>query len=213
MCVHVNHFAHFDLRGHNPMATERIEAYFENSKQLILAKNWQKVLPELRKLASYLLKHQNETVPDGAKGKLLQTIEGYYRFYLQSEANSAAQAQDAVVALLGTYLQLPEGKLLSATIKKKVLVWYQGLSATPQEISQSAVHISTNSTWLIQTIDEKGTLTLLSASDDQLWKEDFTPSNPKEFADQISALLAEDVDVIMELNESNNSIISISAQS
>jgi hypothetical protein len=195
------------------MATERIEAYFENSKQLILAKNWQKALPELRKLATYLLKHQNETVPDGAKGKLLQTIEGYYRFYLQSESNSVAQALDAVVALLGTYLQLPEGKLLSATIKKKVLVWYQGLSATPQESSQSAKLVSTNSTWLVQTINEKGALTLLSASDDQLWKEDFSPSNPQEFAEQISALLAEDFDVLMELNESNNAIISISAQS
>lgn len=195
------------------MATERIESYFETSKQLIAAKNWPKILAELKKLATYILKHQNETVPDGTKSKLLQTIEGYYRFYLSSGVNSTAQ--EAVVALLGTYLQLPEGKLLSATIKKKVLVWYQDLSAAMDDSSASnaAPFAVPNSKWLIQTIDEKGSLTLLSATNDQLWKEDYTPVNVKDFADQISVLLDGNADITLELNEVTNTIVSLNSVS
>lgn len=193
------------------MAAERVELYFETSKQLIAAKNWPKILAEVRKLATYILKHQNETVPDGAKTKLLQTIEGYYRFYLSSGEN--ATAQEAIVALLGTYLQLPEGKLLSATIKKKVLVWYQDLSAAMDDSapSSSAAPVVVNTKWLIQTIDEKGSLTLLSATNDQHWKEDYTPANVKDFADQINALLDEEADVIIELSEATNTIVSLNS--
>lgn len=194
------------------MATERIEAYFETSKQLIAGKNWQKIVPELKKLATYLLKHQNETVPDGTKGKLLQAIEGYYRYLLLCDTNPVAQ--EAVVALLGTYLQLPEGKLLSATIKKKVLVWYQDLSAAMDEApTSSAAPVASNTTWLVQSIDAKGVLTLLSATDDELWKEDYKATNAKAFHTQISALLDEGVDVSLELNEATNTIVSVNSQS
>lgn len=183
--------------------------YFETSKQLITAKNWPKILAEVKKLATYILKHQNETVPDGTKTKLLQTIEGYYRFHLASGPNSTAQ--EAVVALLGTYLQLPEGKLLSATIKKKVLVWYQDLSAAMDDVatSNSATPAASNTTWLVQTIDEKGSLTLLSAVNDQVWKEDYIPVNVKDFTEHINALLDEEVDVCIELNETTNTIVSV----
>lgn len=195
------------------MATERIEAYFETSKQLIGGKNWQKIVPELKKLATYLLKHQNETVPDGTKGKLLQTIEGYYRYLLLCGSNAAAQ--EAVVALLGTYLQLPEGKLLSATIKKKVLVWYQDLSAAmDDEVPAASTSPSaTNSTWLVQSIDGKGALTMLSAADDQIWKEDYKAANGKNFHAQISSLLDEGAEVVLELNDATNSIVSVVSQS
>lgn len=193
------------------MATERIESYFETSKQLIAAKNWPKILAEVKKLATYILKHQNETVPDGTKTKLLQTIEGYYRFYLSSGSNPTAQ--EAIVTLLGTYLQLPEGKLLSATIKKKVLVWYQDLSAAMDDNtpSSSTAPVVVNTKWLVQTIDEKGSLTLLSATNDQLWKEDYTPANVKDFAVQINALLDEEADVVIELNEATNTIVSVNS--
>lgn len=191
------------------MATERIEAYFETSKQLIVGKNWQKIVPELKKLATYLLKHQNETVPDGTKGKLLQAIEGYYRYLLQCEANPVAQ--EAVVALLGTYLQLPEGKLLSATIKKKVLVWYQDLNAAMDEVpASSTAPVASKTTWLVQNIDDKGVLTLLSATDDQLWKEDYSPANIKAFQAQISARLDEGVEVVLELDEATKTVVSLS---
>jgi len=194
------------------MATERIEAYFETSKQLIAGKNWQKIVPELKKLATYLLKHQNETVPDGTKGKLLQAIEGYYRYLLLCEANPVAQ--ESVVALLGTYLQLPEGKLLSATIKKKVLVWYQDLSAAIDEAPTSnAAPLASNTTWLVQSIDDKGVLTLLSATDDQLWKEDYKATNSKAFHTQISTLLDEGVEVVLQLNEATNTVVSVTSQS
>lgn len=192
------------------MATERIEAYFDTSKQLIGSKNWQKIVPEVKKLSTYLLKHQNETVPDGAKGKLLQVIEGYYRFLLLSEANSAAQ--DAIVALLGTYLQLPEGKLLSATIKKKVLVWYQGLSTAMAEAPASNVALAVSSTtWLVQSMDERESLVLLSATNDELWKEDYRPRNIKDFAVQIAALLEDNAEITLEINDSDNTIISLTS--
>lgn len=191
------------------MATERIGKYLEDSKDLLSSSNQPKIVAEVKKLASYLLKHQNETVTDGAKTKLLSTVESYYRYCgLPSISEST---REGVSNLLGTYLQLPEGKLVSANNKKKALTWLQELNCVEDKGTQnvSSAALPQCTTWIVTGVTESGELTLLSESNSELWREEYTPSNIASFKDDLRRLLDESDSVVVKINESSNTIIEV----
>lgn len=99
---------------------KRIDKFVEDqTKVLTLASSCSKIgkiNSEIGKLRTWLVKHQDDTIPDGGKAKLLAILEKYNRAmgYFSELTNS-------VVSLFEDYLQLPEGKLVSSKDKSKVI--------------------------------------------------------------------------------------------
>jgi hypothetical protein len=94
--------------------------------------------------------------------------------YNRAQANFA-DIRNNVIDLFSDYLQLPEGKLLSAKDKSKVLKWLQEITTSENENEGGG---SSPTRWTVESIDpEKRTVALLSTEDDQLWKEDFVVEN------------------------------------
>ena len=153
-----------------------------------------KTLAEIKRLRIWMQKHQSESVPDGAKAKLLAAVELYNRFFIvqsgRIKTTSAAgeytklsavrdQLYDGVHSLVSDYLQMPEGKLLSGRDKKKALAWIEGLvrlsvgaeTSTSSSSSSSSSSRDSGMAWILQGINDDGTIVLLSSSDCELWKE------------------------------------------
>lgn len=190
------------------MATERIAKYLDDSKDLLQIANQSKIVSEVRKLASYLLKHQNETVPDGAKTKLASTMEAYYRYCSLPSVSESTRGE--VSNLLGTYLQLPEGKLVSASVKRKVLNWFQELNCSSDNSAQKdGIRTAHYSSWIVICMADSGELTLLNESSSELWKEEFKADNIASYVEVLRKLTDESDNVVVKINESNNTIVEV----
>jgi hypothetical protein len=77
-------------------------------------------------LFNRLFKHQEDSLPDGGKNKLLQTIQGYAK--LPFVDGSSTSCKDAALALVDDLLKLPEGKLVNSKGKSAALKWFSALS-------------------------------------------------------------------------------------
>jgi hypothetical protein len=192
---------------------DRVAKYYDDGKDLVGGGNSAKIMSEIRKLATYLQKHQTEAIAEGAKTKLFGTVEMYYRYAKGNLTNEAVV--DCVSSLLSAYLQLPEGKLVSATHKKKVLQWAQeftsGSGSTPPEDGRAA---SVVTTWSVEGVNDDGSLTLLSAADCELWKENFMPVNLKEYIATILTLQEDAAGtVLVDLDEQRSSVVNVRASS
>jgi hypothetical protein len=193
------------------MATERVGKYLDDAKTLIAGGSQPKIQAEIRKLTTYLQKHQTESIPEGAKTKLFGAIEAYYRLACVNLSDEGLV--DCVSSLLGSYLQLPEGKLVSAAHKKKALVWIQELNASSGSSSKDTKTTkSTISSWTLEGINENGTVTLLSVADSERWLEDCKPRNLSEFISKISELQDQGDVVVVEMDESCGNIVDVHLQ-
>jgi hypothetical protein len=153
---------------------ERVNKFSDDCQSLLSkAAAPSKVIAEMKKLRTWLQKHQTETLPENGKAKLLSTVEAYYLLLNKSELRE--QYSDAVESLVGDYLQIPEGKLLSAANKRKALGWYQSLQGSGRDDSVATCGISNSkpTQWTVEGVNEDATLLLLSVDDSELWKEDF----------------------------------------
>ena len=81
-----------------------------------------KITTEIAKLRTWLVKHQDEAVPDGSKGKIIAVLEKYNR-----AAGYMAEIRGAVSCLFQDYLALPEGKLLTSKGKDRVKAWLENM--------------------------------------------------------------------------------------
>lgn len=145
---------------------DRIEKFFHDQLTMLSSDNKSKARSEIQRLKDWLIKHQDETVPDGTKGKILSILERYNR-----AAGNFADLRKSVEELFSAYLQLPEGKLLSAKDKSKVLKWYQQLIDYSEDVNDVLMVASTR--WTVELVDESNkTVTLLSTENAELWKED-----------------------------------------
>lgn len=164
-------------------AADRVTKFNDDSLLVITQSqtksNNTKLLAEISKLKTWIQKHQDETLPDGHKGKLLQTLENYNR-YVNTPGTifEKEKVLDVVLDLLSDYLQLPEGWLLTATYKKKVMNWREILLAAANESTPTASSTSSSSghitRWSVEGIESKGQkITLLNVDNQELWKEDF----------------------------------------
>eukprot|EP01031_Cornospumella_fuschlensis_P040109 gene40109-48877_t len=153
---------------------DRIQKFHDDQVKLLVSNTKQsKISGEIGSLRTWLQKHQNDVVPDGAKTQLFTIIEKYNR-----AAGYFTDIRDAVEQLLGDYLQMPEGKLVSAGSKRKVIVWLENMRASADEANtKTADKLSAPKImkWSVESIDEsKKTVTLLNTEDAELWKEDFS---------------------------------------
>lgn len=142
--------------------TDRVEL---NSQPKVISSN--KITSEVNKLKTWLQKHQYESVPDGSKSKLFQTLEIYYSVAICSDKSITEELKNVVGALLNDYLQLPEGKLLGAKDKRKVLNWSMSLG------SENLVNppIAKNSVREYFVLSYDRGFTLLNPQDDEEWIE------------------------------------------
>jgi hypothetical protein len=109
--------------SNNNNAVERIQRYLDDqTKILVPGMKPAKITSEIANLKKWLVKHQDEAVPDGSKGKIMTVLEKYNR-----AAGYMADLRGPVANLFQDYLALPEGKLLSSKNKDKVKVWLANL--------------------------------------------------------------------------------------
>ncbi len=202
-------------------AAERVSKFYDDATLLTSAptnltnNTTNKLISEIMKLKSWLQKHQNEVLQDSIKTKLLQCIEMYYRKVFHRHESLV----DPVTDLLGCYLQLPEGKLLSSKDKRKVLQWINSLSSLGSgdslpkgSSSNSSPARVVSSTWIVQSVDYNNnknisTLTLLNAENDELWKEDVAVE--VDLVDKIAELMDTCDNIIVEVDNSTDRVIGI----
>ncbi len=184
---------------------DRIEKFFSDQLTVLSAYNRSKVSSEIGKLKQWLVKHQDEVIPDASKQKLLSILERYNR-----AAGNFADIRSSVSDLFSDYLQMPEGKLVSAKDKSKVLKWIQNIGATTDDDSCSsggATVVKKASRWTVESIDEaKKTVTLLSTEDEELWKEDFAVESA--LFNQIKASFDAGSSCVVEIGDSGNKLVS-----
>lgn len=197
---------------------ERVNKYYDDGKALLGGGNCPKIMAEIRKLTTYLQKHQTESIPEGVKTKLFGIIELYYRYVKGDTTNESLL--ECVSSLLSSYLQLPEGKLVAASHKKKALQWIQELNAIAGNNGLSgktgAAASTSVSTWSLESINDDGTITLLNLKNSELWKEDYMPVNLSEHMATILSLqgeMEEAAAVIIELDEGSDTIVGVKASS
>lgn len=190
-------------------AAERVGRYYDDAKVLISSGSLSKIMAEVKKLTVYLQKHQTESIPEGAKTKLYGAIETYYRHAKYDLKNEPLI--ECVSSLLGSYLQLPEGKLVSATNKKKVLQWIQEL-CIPSDCLASGPSCGPHamlSSWSLESLNDDGTITLLSTADSEVWKEDYRPANLTEHMEAILRWQSEGTSLYIDLDERSNTIFGL----
>jgi hypothetical protein len=188
------------------MASERIQKYLEDAQKYVAGQSTSKVLAELKKLNTWLQKHQNESVPEGAKAKLISTVEVYLKYCTSPGAEAALL--EAVANVVGSYLQLPEGKLVSASYKKKALAWHQDLAALESGQADNGLE-PIISQWFVDTINKDGTISLLQVDNSEVWRENYSPLNLAEYLENMRALCGEHESVVVELDEQSNRIVAL----
>lgn len=97
-------------------SSDRINKFAEEQVSILTSSSPLKIISEIGKLKEWLIKHQDDAIPDGAKNKLLTILEKYNR-----AAGYYADIRPKVIALYENYLALPEGKLLSS---KGIYIYY-----------------------------------------------------------------------------------------
>lgn len=104
-------------------AIERIQKFHDDQiKIMVPGTKPTKITSEISKLKTWLVKHQDEAVPDGSKGKILTCLEKYNR-----AAGYIFDIRSATESLFQDYLALPEGKLLTSKNKDKVKTWLENM--------------------------------------------------------------------------------------
>eukprot|EP00747_Dinoflagellata_sp_TGD_P169599 gnl/TRDRNA2_/TRDRNA2_198954_c0_seq1.p1 gnl/TRDRNA2_/TRDRNA2_198954_c0~~gnl/TRDRNA2_/TRDRNA2_198954_c0_seq1.p1 ORF type:complete len:257 (+),score=83.70 gnl/TRDRNA2_/TRDRNA2_198954_c0_seq1:98-868(+) len=135
------------------MAAERVEKFDADCSNLLsslASKGCKAVEPKLHtevdRLTKWLQKHQEETLPDGHKTKLMSVVQRYTQFAttgVVSASNDADAGASGAVKLepqqrtvqvvrelVECLLMLPEGKLVSGkSAKTQGLKWLDGLQA------------------------------------------------------------------------------------
>jgi hypothetical protein len=104
-------------------AAERITKFCDDqTKIMVPGTKPAKITSEIAKLRTWLVKHQDEAVPDGSKGKIMSVLEKYNR-----AAGYMAELRAPVSCLFQDYLALPEGKLLTSKNKDRVKAWLENM--------------------------------------------------------------------------------------
>ena len=159
-----------------------------------------KISSEIDKLRTWLVKHQDETIPDGSKAKIVMILEKYNRL-----AAHATKLRSSVVNLFSDYLQLPEGKLVSSKDKARVLTWLNNIDSSSEIIQSQASENLTK--WTVEVLNMKmQTISLLNENDVELWKEDFRLVDSGQF-ESICALYNDNKIVVVSM--SDNVIVDI----
>eukprot|EP01038_Epipyxis_sp_PR26KG_P014277 gene14277-19154_t len=197
-------------------AAERVGKFHEDIdklKSISISSSNGKMIPKLisesNKLQKWLQKHQNETIPDNMKTKLYMTIDQIHSYYKRNILDTNDGFENSVSSLLGTYLQLPEGKLLGAKDKKKVLLWLQNLSLPSSGEMNDLIIL--NTIWIVHSINNDNTLTIENKYDSELWNEAFAVNEQSQF-DMISEAINNEMTVQIEIDNNSSKIINVNIE-
>ncbi|RYH20190.1 hypothetical protein EON65_24235 [archaeon] len=187
---------------------DRVQKFYDDQVKLLVSNVKQsKICGEIGSLRTWLQKHQNDVIPDGAKTQLFTIIEKYNR-----AAGYFTDIRDAAEQLLGDYLQMPEGKLVSAGSKRKVIVWLENIRSNTDDTDSksSTMPVASSITkWSVEALDEgKKTVTLLNMEDAELWKEDFHIGHSTMWHD-ILAANGKGSTITLDIDEGNDSVVKI----
>lgn len=142
------------------MAAERINMFHEDCQKLTTGEgiNHKRIASEIQKLKRWMQKHQDESVPDSAKSKLLVVINKY------KSMASNPELTDVVYSLVEDYLKLPEGKLLSSKDKQGCLRWLQSTAGGESDSTHDDSNVSATSTarYIVGDITDNNLLLLMS---------------------------------------------------
>jgi hypothetical protein len=139
-------------------SAERIDKYFADISALSSTRNDKKLSTEIDKLRSWMQKHQNESVPEASRSKLVQIIDLCHRYIGDSEVIESTQA------LISDYLALPEGKLASSKAKKKMLGWIEGASDTNEQSEE----LSFRKNYIVSEVNSDGSFNLIDDNGESL---------------------------------------------
>eukprot|EP01040_Poterioochromonas_malhamensis_P008477 gene8477-9173_t len=198
---------------------ERILKFYDDATNLLsnkLESNQRggyesKVITEINRLRTWIQKHQDDVISESGKTKLFQTLELYYSSSLNIEKGFSDSFKDTVFNLLSDYLQLPEGKLLAAKDKKKVLSWTSKFVETGKAPANTSSVINI-SEWYVYSGDSDDNFQLMNSKNEEDWKEGVTTIS-KALQQELNTLLEEKGDsgdsVIVLYNEELNKIVAI----
>merc|ERR1719367_1578474 len=104
---------------------ENVDAFLAQAEKLTEGPPSAKLFTEIAKLRKWLYKHQDEVLPDGHKGRLVNVLQRYFKYATEHEAaKDDEKARQAVLELLEDMLKLPEGKLVAGmSTKGKLIKW------------------------------------------------------------------------------------------
>jgi len=139
----------------------RVERYADDAVSIVKSGVEPKLCSEVKKLRTWLQKHQSETLPDGAKQKLLAAVETYFLYCRNTRPERFdGDVGDAVVGLVDDLLKLPEGKLIAAKSKQKALKWLEATKVSAEAASSSSSSGGGGggggrTKWVVADIDEE----------------------------------------------------------
>eukprot|EP00443_Scrippsiella_acuminata_P100755 CAMPEP_0115752324 /NCGR_PEP_ID=MMETSP0272-20121206/95730_1 /TAXON_ID=71861 /ORGANISM="Scrippsiella trochoidea, Strain CCMP3099" /LENGTH=104 /DNA_ID=CAMNT_0003197565 /DNA_START=10 /DNA_END=324 /DNA_ORIENTATION=+ len=104
------------------MAAERVEKFHADASALVSSKplKAEKVKAEITRFRTWLQKHQDESLPAGAQGKLVDVVQMYYKI-VAAGGLDGDMLHDSVLGVAEDLMKLPEGKLVTIKAKKTVL--------------------------------------------------------------------------------------------
>lgn len=147
-------------------AGERIDLFHEDCLKLSTGEglNLKRISSEIMKLRKWLQKHQNETLPENSKGKLMSVLQVYYKL---RERLMEVDYINILEGLIDDYLKLPEGKLTTSKSKHICLNWLDELKRieTNEEMKESGIVIVDREQikrYIVADINDDHTLVLMS---------------------------------------------------
>ena len=145
------------------MSDARAEKYYEDAVLVCKSGVEPKMCTEVRKLRTWIQKHQTDTLTDGAKQKLLSAVECYFLYCMKRSGKFEEEVGGLVTDLVEDLLKIPEGKLISAKSKTKALKWLENTTLSNEAAAGTETSASnTRSRWVVGDIDESGRLMLMS---------------------------------------------------
>lgn len=148
---------------------ERVDKFHADALKLCADGKAAKVMAEMHRLRTWLTKHQDESLADAGKQKLVACIEVYFKFAQALDATFETPIGEAAQGLITDLLKLPPGKLVNNSGgKSKALKW---LAATQQSSSAASASASaasaSSSAWTVADVSPHDcTLTLTSGGFD-----------------------------------------------
>eukprot|EP00667_Euglena_gracilis_P023742 EG_transcript_26966 len=116
---------------------------------------------EVQRLCKWLQKHQDEAVPDKAKGQLLAVVQKYYQ---AAQSLGTTALTDSVTSLVEDLLKLPEGKLVTSKSKQQALKWLSTLAPAANPVP-GASPVEAGERWMVGDIGDDGLLQLVPDGD------------------------------------------------
>ncbi len=119
-------------------------------------------------MRQWLTKHQDESLSDAGKQKLVAACENYFKFAVARDATFELPECEAVQNLISDLLKLPEGKLIrSAGGKSKAMKWLEvSQRGGPSRIAPGASAACCVTRWTVADISHKNMLQMIAGSCD-----------------------------------------------